>query len=660
MPVLWSIRLPFLYLYLFSFLSFFVLLVVVLFLRVVFSIPLQVRQRWACQATLHTCSALQKPPSGLTATEPSTRVPSPAFDNAGRPSKIPPSAMGAPLLSRLEPEIAAESFGTAVRMACADASAPYKLPLMDQHMFPEGEATLPVCLVQRYQHQEEEDDGTGGDGSSSLGSLDIEPVVAASTSPPISPMWGPAFRRPSSSLPGEPASLFTPVASFSLKTRLPQTRSPRVATAPTSPIGPRVSPPPQRAVSLSPRVIIRRDGPIAMLDASTAAAAVAAAVAAVIPMVGEDDDEYSPPCSPRPAQQRLQDHVRSNSVSPRQQETGRGEAGAGGRRAPIRHARSKHGRSLSPFKKGAVDAPSAPTPKGSSSPKKSRWPSWKSPRPDAAGGAAGAGVSSENSAGKESKSKEERRDAWNTTSRSGTKVDAYTSESDDSLETSGIDLQSPPTIPYRRPSREVAAPATPQRPPRARVNAQERAQAQPAVTPSRSAAHPPQSPSRIPASPLRRASALGSPARPRPKGMAGQRGRKGRGGSGEGKAGASGGGTGKGGGGAGVKKVRAGVSLLDGVEQSSNLGGFFRQGEEYDTSRRLRRVSSSARAGAGAAGEAGGGNGVVDGHEDEEDDDDDEEEEHGNSGGAGVHVVVLHHGYCGSSMDMRLIKNYIR
>lgn len=629
--------------------------------------PLQVRQRWACQATLHTCSALQKPPSGMTATEPSTRVPSPAFDNAGRPSKIPASAMGAPLLSRLEPEIAAESFGTAVRMACADASAPYKLPLQDQHMFPEGETMLPVCLVQRYQHQDEEDDGTGCDGSSSLGSLDIEPVVAASTSPPISPMWGPAFRRPSSSLPGEPASLFTPVASFSQKTRLPQTHSPRVATAPTSPIGPRVSPPPPRAVSLSPRVIIRRDGPVATLDASTAAAAVAAAVAAVIPMVGDDDDEYSPPCSPRPAQQRSQDHVRSKSASPRRKEAGRGGAGvgAGERRAPTRHARSKHMTSLSPFKKGDVDAPSSPTPKGSSSPKKSRWPSWKSPRAGAvggaAGGAAGAGASSENSAGKESNNKEERRDAWSTTSRSGTKVDAYTSESDDSLETSGIDLQSPPTIPYRRPSREVAAPATPQRPPRARVNAQERAQAQPAVTPSRSAAHPPQSPSRIPASPLRRASVLGSPARPRPKGMAGQRGRKGRGGSGEGKAAVSGGGTGRGGGGAGAKKARAGVSLLDGVEQSSNLGGFFRQGEEHDASRKLRRVSSSARAGpgAGAAGEAGGGSGIVDGHEDEEDDDE-EEEENGNSGGAGVHVVVLHHGYCGSSMDMRLIKNYIR
>lgn len=44
----------------------------------------------------------------------------------------------------------------------------------------------------------------------------------------------------------------------------------------------------------------------------------------------------------------------------------------------------------------------------------------------------------------------------------------------------------------------------------------------------------------------------------------------------------------------------------------------------------------------------------------EDDDEEEEEEVSGHGSGKGVHVIVLHHGYCGSSMDMRLIKNYIR
>lgn len=46
--------------------------------------------------------------------------------------------------------------------------------------------------------------------------------------------------------------------------------------------------------------------------------------------------------------------------------------------------------------------------------------------------------------------------------------------------------------------------------------------------------------------------------------------------------------------------------------------------------------------------------------DDDNEEDDEEEEEAGHGSGKGVHVIVLHHGYCGSSMDMRLIKNYIR
>lgn len=49
---------------------------------------------------------------------------------------------------------------------------------------------------------------------------------------------------------------------------------------------------------------------------------------------------------------------------------------------------------------------------------------------------------------------------------------------------------------------------------------------------------------------------------------------------------------------------------------------------------------------------------TVDNSDDEEEEE--EETERGHGSGKGVHVIVLHHGYCGSSMDMRLIKNYIR
>ena len=79
-------------------------------------------------------------------------------------------------MSRLEPEIGSESFGVAVRMACADASAPYRLPLLDQHMFPDGETMLPVCLVQRYERPEEEKaavEAGGGVGSVSYTHLTL-------------------------------------------------------------------------------------------------------------------------------------------------------------------------------------------------------------------------------------------------------------------------------------------------------------------------------------------------------------------------------------------------------------------------------------------------------------------------------------------------------
>ncbi|CAM9915100.1 unnamed protein product [Scytosiphon promiscuus] len=160
----------------------------------------QIRQRWACQATLHTCSAVQRPPPSFIVGDTGTQPPSPAFDSAGRPSKMPASALGAPLLSRLEPEITADHFGVAVRMACADASAPYTLPLQDQHMFPDDLA-LPVCLVQRYEHREENGgrrgareervDASIGGGATAAGrssdtavGVDKEELIVARTSPP--------------------------------------------------------------------------------------------------------------------------------------------------------------------------------------------------------------------------------------------------------------------------------------------------------------------------------------------------------------------------------------------------------------------------------------------------------------------------------------------
>lgn len=66
------------------------------------------------------------------------------------PVTVHASTLRAPRFSRLEADILTDGFGVAVRMACVDASAPYKLPLQDQHMLPEPESLLPVCLVQRF------------------------------------------------------------------------------------------------------------------------------------------------------------------------------------------------------------------------------------------------------------------------------------------------------------------------------------------------------------------------------------------------------------------------------------------------------------------------------------------------------------------------------
>ena len=768
----------------------------------------QIRQRWACQATLHTCSALQKPPDGLTDAKPAPLPPSEAFDTAGRPSKLPASALGAPLLSRLEPEIGSENFGIAVRMACADASAPYKLPLLDQHMFPDGEAMLPVCLVQRYERPEEERVGVvvGGGGGIGGGRPDGR-MGGGRENHPVSPRWGVPTLKPAlgraSTLPTDFPSPPTPILPFRKRNSLRGDSSPRNSTAPVSPAV-RVARP-VRAASSSPRA---RHSRVATINSATAAAAVAAAVAAAIPFAadddGDDDDDEgddndkdndhstngsnnivhdnddnndnddaessspSPPPVPKRRPRGVGRHHRSRSaitsgsgrVTPMSAEAAAAAAAAGGRaEAPVREVqRGKSTSSLSPLKhKGRTFF----------APRYSRWPSFRSPtgtgdseRRRAAAGASPAGErtcsSSAAAGGGDSVGRRGRRKDYCTDgSPAGGNLAVNGHHPRKSFTERAADQSSSATAVAsegQSPALGMVSPTTPQRPPRRGNYSSPRPQ-------RRGAGEQPGGAgvmALVPPSPMRR-SPLASPARPPLKPMDAEQDRCGGGGGmREANANASsipiatanataianayanalsnanddatadrsdravrsaarggavitrgsdgGGGATRGAfrsgsrgenlvenrgadggasaaappavaasaaGSAGVVKRDnggAGSSLLDGVEQSSDLGAFFRRGEGQLV--RRGRGNFSPRRRSPRLGSGGGSSCTLESQECEEgeyeedeegeEEEDEEERENRRGAGVGVHVVVLHHGYCGSSMDMRLIKNYIR
>lgn len=565
----------------------------------------QLRQRWACQATLHTCSALQKPPDILSASF-ANKNPCPAFDNLGLPSKLPASARGAPLFSRLEPELGSESFGTAVRLACVDASAPYKLPLQDQLMFPEGDTMLPVCLIQRYEPAKEEDIDVSGKSRCEASANAVETLgpVVATKSPPLSPVWvsniTPAFR--SSSLnPSKEENSSKLNDSPGVVVRSPPS-PPRLATAPASPVARFSNPKLLRAASCSPK---SSRGPVLTIDASTAAAAVAAAVAAISTEEASDESPVASPTAERNSTgSGIMGHIRSQSVpSPP-----RGSSGANVRRGARRALiyREKPFRSLSP-----------PEPKetgGTLHLQRRRWPAFKPSRTSG-----DKPEKREEKVEQEASSRASRAKSRGRRQRRGTGFTNIWGK--DLLFSSGVTETDRP--PCSNQSRDPAPP-------------------------------PIDVPIREPSTPAKaapRKSPTPSPARPPPKPMADDRGR---GGSEEG--------TGLGINGvdsADMRKdgVRPGSSLLDGVEQSSDLGAFFRQhdDQEYDRrgrSRRRRRGRTSPRSFSNDM--------DVDADEDEEAGGGGEKGENGRGSGVGLHVIVLHHGYCGSSMDMRLIKNYIR
>lgn len=611
---------------------------------------------------------------------------------------MPASALGAPLLSRLEPEITADHFGVAVRMACADASAPYTLPLQDQHMFPDDSA-LPVCLVQRYEHREETDGkksvkGERGDGSSGSGATAAdrrsntavgvakEELIVARISPPISPVWVPArqaaFGRASTLPTNSPSSPLRILPLRTLRAQSTTSVSPVAAAAPRTLRH-------TRAVSYSPRSRGRSNGSVATLDAATAAAAVAAAVAAAIPTLTDEDHSRSPSPEKKTAAQRAGRFARrgrSKSSSSSELQVSAPEASGGGE-AASRGERSwmdKSGRSLSPLmSKGRGFF----VPSGKSS---SRWrPSIRSPgrkrgaraekrrggdnvstdgnatgdesgrasdgdRRQDHGGGVGAGSMSEGSSGHSNDSLDKTRIAG--VAMDGSKPQgAAAAADDDEYADTVIDSQGP-----------VLPPPPP-----------------PPLPPSYST--PPTTRRTVKASPLRK-SPVASPVRPPLKPMAAEQHQH----QGQRPPADS---ASRSANGEGTKNSWAseGSSLLDGVEQSSDLGAFFRQGEagQAGGSRRRGRGSSprrrgvSPRAGRSPRGrlrrsprrgdftvdpsEEGGGKDDDDDHDHDEEngeEGDDEEEENGRGAGVGVHVIVLHHGYCGSSMDMRLIKNYIR
>ncbi|CAN0421296.1 unnamed protein product, partial [Ectocarpus sp. 12 AP-2014] len=585
----------------------------------------QLRQRWACQATLHTSLATQPlsldPAAATAAAEPGTRPPSPALDGSGRASKLPTSEPGSPRLSRLEPEIATDHFGAAVRMACADASAPYKLPLRDQHMFPDGDVGLPVCLVQRYEYAPKEEEGggggrrgrkavreirqgSGGDGGLAVATVDKEKLIEEDRSRSQSPV------KPTA------AAAAAAVERFGGLGRRGRSRS-------SSPPG---------------------------MQMMAAAAATGGG--------------------------------------------GGGDSGAGGGRR-----REKPFRSLSPLlTKGKVFF----SPGG-----KARWPSSKSPArnhrrsPAAAGegaddavgnAAAAAAAGSSSHDGDRSEKDEDGAGGAGDGSSGGSSspggsndVSGAESAGEGAEETNGRDTEIPapgvaPEAAFTD-SRHAKTAVLPPPPP-------------PPPTPY-STPPPPSSSSRRggegpkprgPSTPVKggvlqassplRKTPVASPARPPLKPMAAEQQQKQRElRREESSSSAVGGGTGGNG-----RRPGGRPSLLDGVEQSSDLGAFFRQGEAGGRRRRGRRLSPGRR-GTGSLAPGvlrrspprrtrafAGGGGEKDQDEDEEEEEEEEEdeeeeeegEEHGCGAGVGVHVIVLHHGYCGSSMDMRLIKNYIR
>ncbi|CAM9913904.1 unnamed protein product [Pylaiella littoralis] len=689
----------------------------------------QIRQRWACQATLHTCSAAAQRPSrnqGGTVTASGTRPPStPAFDSSGRPAKVPASGLGAPLLSRLEPEIAEEHFGAAVRMACADASAPYKLPLQDKHMFPDGDAALPVCLVQRYENRQEEEDDDDDDvermlaakgrrtGASFSGSAVVVDrrsgsgsaqgaaavnkgrLVVAGRSPPLSPVWvsspNPAAG-PASTLPAE-------VEADSSSPSPPLLRNlPSKTAAAAAPL--RV-PQHARAASASARA----GEAVGYLDIATASAAVAAAVAAAASLTSTDEDRSRSPSSrpPAAAQQRSGRVVRrSRSLSPastRMAEAASTSAAAAGGGVEAAEAEAKTGTGSGagvgerrgPFKKMS---PLRIKGRGFFSPSRSRWPSsLRSPGRKRGAEAASAGDNGRSRAGGDDAQPggEPEDAAGGTADRNRGRKSGYSEGSNESTDSrsaglGGDDDREGETLPPPPP------PPSQYNTPPPTIQQRRGSDGTKGFAPSPLRRTPVASPARPPLKPMMAAE--------QPQQQQKQQQQEGKG-QGQGQtAGAD----------SGTSRTRRDkndrASLLDGVEQSSDLGAFFRQGNWGGRGggggggrggrRRGRRASprttSSGRRGVpprsgtsprartgelrrlplrrgdSAAGSSSSGGGSrkdqdeddEDGEDEEDGEEEEEEEDIGRGAGVGLHVIVLHHGYCGSSMDMRLIKNYIR
>ncbi|CAM9663148.1 unnamed protein product, partial [Ectocarpus sp. 4 AP-2014] len=595
----------------------------------------QLRQRWACQATLHTLSATQPlsldPAAATAAAEPGTRPPSPALDGSGRASKFPTSEPGSPRLSRLEPELAADHFGAAVRMACADASAPYKLPLRDQHMFPDGDVGLPVCLVQRYEYAPKEEGGGGGGGG--RGRKAVREIRQGS---------------------GGGGGL--------------------------------------AAATVDKEKLVDEDRSRSQSPVKPTAAGAAAAVERFGGLGRRGRSGSSSP----PGMQIMAAAAATGG--------GGGDSGAGGGRRG-----EKPFRSLSPLlTKGKVFF----SPGG-----KARWPSSKSPArnhrrspaaaaaaattatagegaDDATGNAAAAAAagSSRNDGDRSDKDEDGAGGAGDGSSGGssspGDSNDASGAESagKGAEETTGRYTEIPaPGIATEvaftdsRHAKMAVLPPPPPPPPTPYSTPP-----QPSSSSRRGGEGPkPRGPSTPikggvlqASSPLRK-TPVASPARPPLKPMAVEQQQKQRElRREESSSSAAGGDTGGNG-----RRPGGRPSLLDGVEQSSDLGAFFRQGETGGRRRRGRRLSPGRR-GAGSLARGvlrrspprrtrafAGGGGEKDQDEDEEEEEEEEEEEdeeeeeaeeHGCGAGVGVHVIVLHHGYCGSSMDMRLIKNYIR
>lgn len=639
------------------------------------------------------------------------------IDKSGRRSEPPPSPLllAAARCSRLETEIGEDNFGVAVRMACADASAPYKLPLQDQHMFPEPEAMLPVCLVQRYTSPPEEDgwavtvkgSNTERDGDATAAPDEekktpsktgpgTSPVPTARVTPPPSPVWVQGCR-PSSSLPVSSTPPLSPGAKTA--SGYPSAHSPRSARAA------RVA----AAAAAGAAAAAARHAESSFSDPPRPPSVETVTAAAAVVTAPPSGADWSPPNSSAPSSpapvptaptraRSEQAHIgrrhRSRSMPPL------ARAGVATVRAGVRAAaavtsgvrpvgkgkksalvisssppppppmRTKSGRNLSPFfgNKGGVflspiskNKPRHRTALESSanvSHELTSKSSTRGMRRKGGGGTGGAG--GKNSNGDENS-------------------EGRTVEANEALRESPIAL--PERVPS--PNKELSQITAP---PQLVGNKAPGTRKVHSSTPPPRTAEPPRLSPRL--SPTGRSRSV-SPGRPRPKPMA-ERERNShdvgeplpsRAGSSDNKSGAA----------PSLATGRDRTSLLDAVEQSSDLGAFFRQGVDQD-SRRRGRMSPRRRhvagghhpsEGSGRRGDVSGfrenrqahsrtdsrgktrrrreENVEVDEGEDEEDDEEEEDEGMGQHGtGAGVHVVVLHHGYCGSSMDMRLIKNYIR